>query len=146
MQWVKTAPLVLDVEEFDHALQAAVQGQTDEQAHLTRAVQLYHGDLLPGCYDEWLEPERERLSRQLVNALERLITILEVKRDYQAAIASAEYLLQLDQLNESAHRNLMWLHSLVGDRAGALRVYQACAAVLKNELSVEPDAENPQPV
>jgi DNA-binding SARP family transcriptional activator len=141
VQWVETVPLILDVQEFVNAIQAAAQSQTDEQEHLTRAVQLYQGDLLPGCYDEWLEFERERLRRQLANVFERMITVVEWKRDYQTAIAYTERLLQLDKLNESAHRHLMRLHSLAGDRAGALQAYQACAVILKKELSVEPDTE-----
>jgi DNA-binding SARP family transcriptional activator len=140
VQWVDSTSLVLDVQEFENAVQTT-KGQADEQEKLTRAVQLYQGDLLPECYDEWLNPERERLRRQLSNALDRLINVLERKRDYLAAIVFAERLLQLDQLNESAHRHIMRLHSLAGDRTGALRAYQSCAAELKKELSIEPEAE-----
>lgn len=141
VQWVEVAPLVLDVQEFEDRLRDAVQDQTNELEHLKRAIQLYQGDLLPGCYEEWIEPERDRLRRQLANALERLITGLEIKRDYQTAIAYAERLLQLDEINENAHRHLMRLHSLMGDRAGALAAYRVCVDVLRNELSIEPDAE-----
>ncbi len=141
IQWNKAAPMVLDVEEFENAIQPAAQGQADEQEQLTRAVRLYRGDLLPGCYDEWLETERDRLRRQFANTLERLVGVLEWKRDYLAAIASAERLLQLDDLNEVTYHHLMRLHALAGDRTGALRVYQTCSAVLKKELSTEPGVE-----
>ncbi|MBE0698888.1 MAG: 6-hydroxy-D-nicotine oxidase, partial [Anaerolineaceae bacterium] len=140
VQLVKSASLVLDVHEFEKAVRLA-QGQTDGLEYLIRAVEIYRGDLLPDCYDEWLDPERERLSRLFANSLDRLVILLERKRDYLAAIAFAERLLGLDELNENAYRHLMRLHSLLGDRTKALHVYQTCAAVLKNELSIEPDKE-----
>ena len=36
---------------------------------LFRAVDLYRGDLLPSCYDEWIAPERERLREMFVGAV-----------------------------------------------------------------------------
>ncbi len=140
VRWSAATPLILDVDEFENGVQVQ-PGQTDELAKLTYAVQLYCGDLLPECYDNWLEPERERLRRQLANTLERLVNLQEWKRDYRAAIVSAERLLKLDELDESAYRHLMRMHALNGDRAGALRIFQSCAAMLKKELSVEPDPE-----
>ena len=141
LQWVVTAPLLLDVQEFEDALQAAGQAKADQQDHLARAIQLYQGDLFPASYDEWVEAYRERLRRAFTSALERLIVLLEEKRDYLSAIAFTERWLQLDPLNEGAHRQIMRLHALRGDRAEALNAYQACAALLKKELSVEPDLE-----
>ena len=44
---------------------------------LRRAVELYRGDLLPSCYDDWIAPERERLRRAYAAALERLIALAE---------------------------------------------------------------------
>ncbi len=140
MQWAASTPLILDVDEFECGVQVQ-PGQPDELAKLTCAVNLYRGDLLPGCYDDWLEPERERLRRQLANALDRLAGLQAQARDYQAAIATAEHLVQLDELDERAYRHLMRMHALAGDRAGARRVFQACAVALKKELSVEPEPE-----
>ena len=58
--------------------------------------------------------------------------------------STASERLRLDPLDERVYRWLMRLHALDQDRAGALRVYQACAAVLEAELGVEPEPETRQ--
>ena len=99
---------------------------------------LYHGDLLPGCYDEWILPERDRLQQAFLKALERLIELQEEERDYDAAISTARRLLGHDPLHEETYRHLMRLYVSSGDPASALRVYYSCASILERELATEP--------
>src|SRR5436309_5743619 len=58
------ATVTTDVAEFDRALKAAAKaGSAIERAqHLTTAVELYQGQLLPGFYEDWIPAEQERLS------------------------------------------------------------------------------------
>ena len=49
--------------------------------------------------------------------------------------------LALEPWNEGAHQNLMLALALGGQRAAALRQYEACRSVLAQELGVEPSAE-----
>jgi DNA-binding SARP family transcriptional activator len=121
------APLSLDVAEFEDAVATG---------DLERAASLYSGHLLPDCYDEWIVPERERLSQLFVGAVEKLISDLESRREYRIAITQAQRLLQHDPLNEATHRTLMRLHALNSDRAGALRAYQACQHALRRANSM----------
>ena len=107
-------------------------------ARLEKAVALYAGELLPGCYDDWILPERERLRQQFAQAMERLIGELEDQRAYGEAIPHALRLLHHDPLHEASYRRLMPLHGLVGERAAALRVDHTCATTLLRELGVEP--------
>ena len=46
-----------------------------------------------------------------------------------------------DMLNEAAHRMLMQLFAWSGHQAAALRQYQECVRILKQELDVEPEDE-----
>ncbi len=143
LQWRADASFTLDVADFESALAQAEQAeQAGDQAvvrkALEEAVASYRGDLLPSCYDDWILPERERLSQAFVGALERLILLLEEQRDYRTAIGYAQRLLRHDPLHEATCRRLMRLHALSGDRAGALRAYHTCATVLQRELAVEP--------
>ena len=139
--WRRDVLFSLDVVEFEAALTEASQASGSARlAALERAVAIYGGDLLPGCYDDWLLVERERLIQHLLDALEQLILLLEQRRDYARAIRAAERLLRHDPLHEAAYVHLMRLHALNGERAAALRVYHTCVTTLKRELGVAPGA------
>lgn len=130
----------LDVLDFEQALVHAENAQESRgvRRSLEEAVALYHGDLLPGCYDEWILPERDRLQQAFLKALERLIALQEEERDYDGAISTARRLLGHDPLHEASYRHLMRLYVGRGDPASALRVYFTCATILERELATEP--------
>lgn len=133
------APITLDVAEFEAAIErAADSGPAEERAALEEAVGWYRGTLLPTCYEEWIEPERERLHQLHITTLDRLIRLQEAHRDYRPAIENAHRLLQQDDLREGTYRHLMRLHALSGNRAGALKVFARCESVLERELGVSP--------
>jgi len=143
LQWRSGAPSSLDVADFEAALgKAEAAGRAGNQAGVREALEgamaLYRGDLLPSCYDDWIIPARERLRQRYLGALGQLIRLLEAGREYDHAIHHARRLVRHDPLHEVAYRRLMRLHTLKGDRAGALRVYHTCASTLQQELGVEP--------
>jgi DNA-binding SARP family transcriptional activator len=123
----------LDVEKFEKSVE-----QAKSAADFRQAIELYQGDLLPNCYDDWILLERQRLHQFYTEALDQLISHLENQRDYRAAINYAQRLLQHAPLEEDTYRRLMRLYALKGDRAGVLRTYHACATTLQRELEVEP--------
>jgi predicted ATPase/DNA-binding SARP family transcriptional activator/Tfp pilus assembly protein PilF len=131
--WREDAPCAVDVVAFERAAirKAAL-------AALEQAAALYEGDLLPGCYDEWVLAERERLRQLYGTLLERLAVELEARQAYPAALRYALRLLDQDPLREETYRLLMRLHAIAGDRAAAVRVYHRCEATLRRELDVEP--------
>jgi DNA-binding SARP family transcriptional activator/predicted ATPase len=139
LQWSPTAPFVTDLVEFENALVAAEasDGKT-AQSWLKQAIALYKGELLPGCEDEWILPERERLQQRYTHALEQLVDNLEAQQDYRAALGYAQQLLRVDGLNEATYCTLMRLYQGSGDRANALQVYHRCMTVLREELGVDP--------
>ncbi len=140
VQWQQDAPYSLDVASFDQALtQAGLVGERAKaRPLLEQAIELYGGDLLPSCYDDWILPERERLNQAYLRSIGKLIQVLEAGREYDQAIRYAQRLLRHDPLHEAAYRRLMRLRALSGDRAGALRVYHTCATTLQQELGVGP--------
>lgn len=144
IHWRPEAVLSFDVAEFEEAVNQAEElirlGADPEtaRADLEKAVPLYRGDLLPACYDDWIVPERERLRQSLLRAIRELIELLEQQRDFIPALGHAQYLLQLDPLEETSYQLLMRLHALRGDRAGVVRTFETCAMVLKQELAIDP--------
>jgi predicted ATPase/DNA-binding SARP family transcriptional activator len=146
IRWRDHAALRIDVADFEDALaRAGEAARAGDQAMLRRwleaAVNLYAGDLLPDCYDDWVLPIRERLSQVALQATERLVLLLEEEAEYRTAIEVAGRLLRHDPLHEAAYRHLMRLHALCGDRVGVVRTFNACKAVLRRELDVPPADE-----
>ncbi|MBE7468341.1 MAG: tetratricopeptide repeat protein [Anaerolineales bacterium] len=133
VQWRLETPFALDVADFEQSL-----AQANSITTLQQAIDFYQGDLLPGCYDDWILPHRERLRQVFSQALEQLIIRLENEHDYPAAIRATQRLLRHDPLHEVTYRRLMRLHALNGDRAGVQQVYQDCLTTLRRELDVAP--------
>jgi len=144
LRWHPVTPFHLDVAEFEQTLTLADAAtrrhdQHALQAALEQADSLYRGELLPGCYDEWVLPERERLRQRHLQALEQLLRLFEVQGDTVTAIRYAQRLIGLDPLSEDLYRRLMRLFALNNDRASALHVYHTCVTTLQREMGVDPD-------
>lgn len=135
--------LWVDVGEFerclDHARGAgeALLG-SDRVASLTRAVELYRGDLLEGLYDEWCLLEQDRLRARLRFAIDALIRHHLAAGDAARAIDFGERLLAIDPLEETVHRYLMCIHYQLGSRTAALRQYRRCARFLEAAYGIAP--------
>jgi DNA-binding SARP family transcriptional activator len=145
VQWRSDAPWELDVLDFEGAIARADKAEQAEdhfaqRLALEQAVRVYTGDLLPGCYDEWIFPERNRLSQLFLGVLERLVRLLEEEGDYIRAISTAQRLLRHDPLHEATYRHLMRLHAASGNRAAVVQTYQSCSTILEQELAVGPSA------
>jgi DNA-binding SARP family transcriptional activator len=135
--WRPEASRELDVLDFEGA---AGRGLRGDRKALDEAARLYRGDLLPDCADEWIHADRERLRRQALRALIRLVDLLEQEQAHGDAIERGQQVLRIDPLNEPAWCALMRCHARRGERATALHLYQRCASLLKQELDVQPSA------
>lgn len=133
----------LDVHEFEARLDEAGPGEADERAAglLRGAVDLYRGDLLEGVDDDWCIFERERLRLRYLEALERLIRFHQARGEWTDAAAYGQRLLARDPYREHVHRAVIRCHLALGDRAAALRQFETCARLLRQELDTEPCAE-----
>ena len=117
------------------ALEVALAARDDR-----RAVSLYGGPLCASVDEEWADTERERLTRLVLEALDRLIE-LDRPRDTQRAIAWALRALDVDPWRESSVRALIELQSVAGDVASARRQYQEFAQRLAREFDAAPAPE-----
>jgi DNA-binding SARP family transcriptional activator/Tfp pilus assembly protein PilF len=145
----------LDVEHFHNLLtecrthdHAADQVCGDCLAPLTQAADLYRDDFMAGyslsdsaAFDDWQLYQSESLRRELASALEKLVCGHSARGEFEPAIAHARRWLALNPLHEPAQRCLMNLYAQVGQRAEALRQYQECAQMLRQELGITPQEE-----
>ncbi len=146
MEWISLNPQAdwwLDVEEFERTgnrLKDKRGGDlnTEEFLELEHAAELYRGELLRGWYQDWCVYERERLQLMYLMVLTKLIQYCEINRLIDAGLIYGEKLLRYDPAYERAHRQIMRLYYLAGDRTQALRQYARCVEALQNELGVEP--------
>lgn len=130
----------LDVKEFESAASA----QSDVQ-RLQYAVSLYQGDFLDGfnsdempSFADWAGSQRVRLRELALTSLQNLIAHFMGQSNYPVAIHFTRLLLKIEAWNEEAHRELIQLLSLTGQRSEAIKQYETCRRVLKEELGIEP--------
>jgi DNA-binding SARP family transcriptional activator/pimeloyl-ACP methyl ester carboxylesterase len=111
------------------------------------AAALYTDDFMAGFYvpdsqafDEWQFFEREDLRQKLGGVLKQLAQYYLLSDRPKEAIPHARRWLALDHLHEPAHRMLMELYASADQQAAALRQYQECRRLLKEELGITPEA------
>ena len=134
-------PLASDVHEFERLRHGSEATQEE-------AVRLYRGAFLADFYlpdanpfEEWVASKRGYYQREV---LAQLASMTEQKlgtAEYTVAEWYARRQLEIDQLLEGAHRQLMMILSRTGRRSEALRQYERCRDLLARELRVEPSNE-----
>jgi predicted ATPase/DNA-binding SARP family transcriptional activator len=132
----------LDVRAFE-SLSGAGDGE--------EAVALYRGGFLEGfalgdsvAFEDWALLVRERLRREVLEVLRRLVERLERRGEVDRACDYAWRAVELEPWQEEFHRQLMRLLALSGRRSAALAQYEACRRLLEEELGVEPGGETTQ--
>jgi WD40 repeat protein/DNA-binding SARP family transcriptional activator len=137
----------IDVMAFTNLLEA--KGASQQVIHrLEEAVELYRGSFLEGfsigdspAFEEWTLLNREQLHRLMMEALHRLADGYERRGEYERALQHTWRQVDLDPWREKAHRQLMRLLALNGQRGVALTQYETCRRLLAEELGVEPAEE-----
>ncbi|MEP7295956.1 MAG: AAA family ATPase [Burkholderiales bacterium] len=91
-------------------------------------------------FGTWLAQQRERRNGRVRQSLGELCDMAEQAHDFADALSHAHELLALEPLSEDAHRRVMRLHYLAGDRAAGLLAFDRCEQVLKHEVGAQPSA------
>jgi predicted ATPase/DNA-binding SARP family transcriptional activator len=145
----------LDVAEFSALLEACHQHTHRRletcsvcNRRLQQAAQLYRRELLQGffladsvAFDEWVLVKREWLRWQALEVFYILNEFYTRRGEYTLAQRYVLRQLDIEPWRESAHRQLIRLWALRGERSAALAQYEACRRVLAEELGVEPEVE-----
>lgn len=146
--------IVIDISQFEQLLTAVEQhphrtlaGCSTCLTRLDEAVALVRSELLAGLnfpsdlWEAWLLGRREHIQQRALHAMTLLRDARIDQGDWAAALALAQRQLVLEPWLETAHRALMSAHDQLGDRNAALAHYEQCAALLWEELGVEPEEE-----
>ncbi len=127
---------------------AAAFVEDAEAGRAREALEAYRGDLLEGFFisdapefEKWLDVERQRLRRLAALAAWSLAEEEEAAGNVEAAAERARQSAGYSLENEAAVRRLVGLLDRVGDRAAAVRAYEAFAGRLRDELGVDPSPE-----
>lgn len=134
------AAFTTDVAEFEQSLRRARIASAPDQKiqELAKAVSLYEGELLPGCYEDWVFTERQRLQAEFMEALLLLARLYEQTGSFEPALQSLHRAVAVDPLSEEAHRRLIRLLARSGQPSAALRRFHELKSHLKRELDAQP--------
>ncbi|MGY4505395.1 TolB-like protein [Bradyrhizobium sp. GM24.11] len=136
---LNAAVIACDVNQFEQLVR---EGSPDA---LSAAADLYRGRLADDIsvgeevWSEWLAGERERLSELALGAM---VTLGEHElSDGRAdqALRTGHRANALNNMREDSHRLIMRALAATGRNAEALKYYRDIVALLKRELSAEPD-------
>ncbi|HEX8691903.1 MAG TPA: BTAD domain-containing putative transcriptional regulator, partial [Longimicrobium sp.] len=112
------------------------------------AAALYAGPFLDGFavsdapeFERWAEEERDRLGRAYARALEALAEAREAEGDPLGAAEWWKRLARHDPFSSRVALRVMRALETGGERAAAVRHAAVHAAMVRQELGVEPDAE-----
>ncbi|MBN1641690.1 MAG: AAA family ATPase, partial [Anaerolineae bacterium] len=125
----------------------AIGAASSRAAQWSDAVALYRGSFLEGFspdnsapFEDWTLLIRERLLRAALATLRQLTARLAQRGETERALGYAWRHVELAPWDEPAHREVMRLLALSGQRNAALAQYEACRRALQRELDVQPEA------
>jgi predicted ATPase/DNA-binding SARP family transcriptional activator len=134
-------PIDSDLARFIQLLEGSIEQRID-------ATEIYRGDFLAdfylvdsAAYESWIAKRRAAFRRQALDVLTDLATYHTEAGTYSEAEGFARRQLEIDNLSESAYRQLMMVLTLSGRRSEAISVYDECRQLLQSELGIEPSAE-----
>ena len=113
-------------------------------AHDLAAASALLGDLSQPESPEleaWLTRRRANQRAALQREREARIDMLEAVGDIAAALPLAQAMVDAERLSEAAHRRVMRLHYLRGDRAAAMLAFDCCEQILKHEVGTGPSPD-----
>lgn len=137
--------LISDCEQHPHR---KIESCTGCANRLGQAVQLYRGEFLHGFnlkdseyFQDWLVARREYFHQKMIGILENLVGYHQQRHEYKTAIEYARQLISMDEWREESYVLLMRLLSSSSQRSEALKLYQKCSRILRDEFGVEPQPE-----
>lgn len=105
------------------------------------AVSIARRPFLPDQEGAWVQARRTWQHAVLMRGLECLARASEAAGQMALAIEHVTQVIELEPFRESAYRDLMRLHQVTGNGGEAIRVYERCRRVLREELGASPSPQ-----
>jgi len=128
-----------DVEAFNAAC---------DRGRLAQALDLYRGEFMPGfflsgCveYERWIDDQRTSARERAAAASWALAVSFEGENQFSNAGSWARRTVRHAWDDERVVRRALAMLDRIGDRAGAVKLYEEFAARLRSDLDVEPAPE-----
>lgn len=132
--------ITTDLDLFTQSLTAANKAEPAAQVdHLTEAVRLYRGPVLPLIEADWAEPVREQQRRRALDAYHRLARLVEPS-DAAYAIHLLESAIDVDRYNIETYQDLMRAQAEVGDTMAVRRTFELLSVYIE-DLEEDIDSE-----
>lgn len=134
-----------DVQVFNEHYSAAKKALADEDddtaaAAFRKMLHVYNGDYVQSFYNDWCIPRRNELRQQHMDAHHQLALIAWRRKDWGDSLQHWQRLLVIDACHEAAHYGIMRCYLQQGKREQALRQFQSCSQILREELQAAPKA------
>jgi predicted ATPase/DNA-binding SARP family transcriptional activator len=123
-----------------HRLESAAH-EASSADDLMEALSVYHGELLPGFYDEWVFVERQRLHALFEAQMRRLLEILQVEGRWVEVLEWGMRWIGVGQWPEPAYRALMTAYANSGDISKAVLTYERFSQGLQEEIGTKPSEQ-----
>ncbi|MBN9417251.1 MAG: FHA domain-containing protein [Candidatus Eremiobacteraeota bacterium] len=106
-----------------------------------KALQLYRGPYLDGCFMDWAQEVRQRTHADVLEGGRALLGHLHSIQDWEAIVAVAPQVLGLDACCQAS--SAQWMRAQIerGNPHEAFRIYETCVQNLDRELGVGPGPE-----
>lgn len=132
--------VIVDVHELVRAARRVVDG-TDGVTDARVDERKLEGDLLPDWYDEWVEPERERLRQLRLHAIEAAAERALAEDRPAHAVDLALSALRGEPLRESLHVLVIRGHLARGNRSDAIRHHRNHVMRMATDLGLNPSPD-----
>ncbi|HEU4328091.1 MAG TPA: BTAD domain-containing putative transcriptional regulator, partial [Roseiflexaceae bacterium] len=106
---------------------------------LIEAVDRYSGPYLPSNDAQWCLNLRSHLEQRYLYALLLIADKYLERKAYQDALVMYQRILEIDNLNEHVHGQIMVCQMGLGNRSAAINQYHHMRRVLDEELGLDPD-------
>lgn len=141
----KEADLECDLEKFKIRAEEILNGNFKNTENF---IKLYNDKFLQGIQiknnrelDDWIIYQMEKLQRIYLSCLKKLSENFYNTGQYKKGIEYLEQILFMNPLDEEIHRNLIKLYYASGNRVAAMKQYEKCINILRNELNISPMEE-----